>query len=49
MDECTLDDAVKRLDTRVIEAVAFATHAPDHLVFLHLVLVVMSGVLAPTV
>jgi hypothetical protein len=49
INEFTLDDAVKRLDTRIIKAVALSTHAPDHFVFLHLVLIVVRGVLAPAV
>ncbi len=49
IDEFTLDDAVKRLDTRIIKTVAFAAHAPYHFIFSHLVLVVVRGVLAPAI
>lgn len=49
IDKFPPDDAVKRFDTRIIKAVAFAAHAPDRFVFSQLILVVMKGVLAPAV
>ena len=42
IDKLSLDDAVKRLNARVIKAVPLTAHATDHPVFSQLVLVVMK-------
>lgn len=46
IDELSFNNAVKRFDARMIKAVAFATHATNHLVFSQLFLVVTRGILA---